>query len=89
MRFSFASARPFRAFVTDLDTIRLVPVSGGQAGPRPEARCVSRRLSRPGIFDIDGCSPRARGQDPVYGDSAENMYAQSTRVGTEWPSPNV
>ena len=63
MRFSFVGVGPFRAFVSDLDTIgSLPPRMDWLSGPR-EGRGVGRRLSRPGTFDIDGCSPRLWGQD--------------------------
>ena len=63
MRFSFVGVGPFRAFVSDVDTIGSFPSRADRPrGPR-EGRGVGRRLSRPGTFDIDGCSPRVRGQD--------------------------
>ena len=53
MRFSFVSVGPFRAFVSDLDTIgSLPPRMDWLSGPR-EGRGVGRRPSRPGTFDID------------------------------------
>ena len=63
MRFSFVSVGPFRAFVSDVDTIPLTSSEGGLARRASEVRGAARRLSRPGAFDIDGCSPRAWGQD--------------------------
>ena len=63
MRFSFVSMGPLRAFVSDVDTIGSFPSRASRpSGPR-EGRGVGRRPSRPGTFDIDGCSPRVRGQD--------------------------
>ena len=63
MRFSFVSMGPLRAFVSDLDTIGSFPSRASRpSGPR-EGCGVGRRLSRLGTFDIDGCSPRVRGQD--------------------------
>ena len=63
MRFSFVGVGPFRAFVSDVDTIGSFPSRVSRpSGPR-EGCGVGRRLFRPGTFDIDGCSPRAWGQD--------------------------
>ena len=63
MRFSFVSMGPFRAFVSDVDTIGSFPSRADRPSGPSEGRGVGRRLSRPGTFDIDGCSPRVRGQD--------------------------
>ena len=63
MRFSFVGVGSLRAFVSDVDTIGSFPSRADRpSGPR-EGRGVGRRPSRPGTFDIDGCSPRAWGQD--------------------------
>ena len=61
MRFSFVSVGPLRAFVSDVDTIPLTSSEGGLAGRASEVRGAGRRLSRPGTFDIDGCSSTRSG----------------------------
>ena len=61
MRFSFVSVGLARAFVSDVDTIPLTSSEGGLAGRASEVRGAGRRLSRPGTFDIDGCSSTRAG----------------------------
>lgn len=66
---------------------RSCPARTGRAAP--EVRGVGRRLSRPGTLDIDGRSPRVRGQDgcPRTRDMSSAGVVCTRPRGTSSPVP--